>query len=388
MKHILFSALIFITLSATAQTFENFTTVNGLINNNVYSVCVDQDNNKYFGTSSGVSVFDGTNWNNTSVISTVNAIYKDSNDTIWLGVINNGVWASTDFTNYNYYSAMNGLINNWVNVITPDNDGNLWIGTNQGASLIAGGNITNYNTENGLAGYAVLDIKVTGDGKVWFATEQGISCLFNGEWSYITTTDGLVSNDVTAIESDNSGNVWYGTDGYGISVFNGTSWHTYTTTDGLSNNTVTDLLWIDETMWVGTMSGLNRFKNNIWTKYFSWDGIVGNYIKKMDVDNEGNPWIGTTEGVTKITVTSGLSNVNNQEIYVYPNPAAEKLNINLNDNTNTCTISVYDLAGKLVIDETTITGNNYIDISSLKSGIYTIKTKSENYSGSIKLVKN
>lgn len=388
MKHILFSALIFITVSASAQTFENFTTENGLIDNNVYSVYVDQDNNKYFGTSSGVSLFDGTNWNNISVISTVNAIYKDSNDTIWLGVINNGVWASTDFTNYNYYSAMNGLINNWVNVITPDNDGNLWIGTNQGASFLNGENITNYNTGNGLAGYAVLDIKVTNDGMVWLATEQGISCLLNGEWTYITTTDGLVSNDITAIEFDNLGNIWYGTDGYGISVFNGTSWHTYTTTDGLSNNTITDLLWSNGTMWVGTMSGLNRFENNIWTQYFSWTGIVGNFIKQMDVDNDGNPWIGTLQGVTKITLSSGLTKFNNQEISVYPNPVFDKLNISLKDNTKACKISVYDLTGKLVIDKKTILGTNNIDISFLKSGIYTIKAEFEDHSEFGKIVKN
>lgn len=387
MKQFLFSFLILSFLSASAQTFQNFTTDNGLIDNSVYSVYVDQNNTKYFGTTSGVSVFDGTNWNNTSIISTVNAIYKDSNDTIWLGVINNGVWASTDLTNFNYLSAMNGLINNWVNVITPDNDGNLWIGTNQGASFYDGENITNYSPANDLAGYAVVDIKVTADGKVWFATEQGISCLLNDEWTYITTTDGLVNNDVSAIEFDNSGNIWFGTDGYGISVFNGTSWQTYTTTDGLSNATITDLIWIDETMWVGTMSGLNRFENNIWTQYFSWNGIVGNYIKKMDVDNDGNPWIVTTNGVTKVILASEINNENSNELSVYPNPVCDELIISLPDKENTYKISVYDITGKIVFDKIDLLENSNINFSSLQSGIYTVKAMSNDKCLSAKIVK-
>ena len=44
------------------QSITNYTTANGLVDNFVQCVTVDQNNNVWFGTISGVSMFDGTNW--------------------------------------------------------------------------------------------------------------------------------------------------------------------------------------------------------------------------------------------------------------------------------------------------------------------------------------
>ena len=58
-----------ITLSAVlifgnlfAQTITNYTTTDGLLNDNVICVAVDGSNTLWFGTQMGVSVFDGVNW--------------------------------------------------------------------------------------------------------------------------------------------------------------------------------------------------------------------------------------------------------------------------------------------------------------------------------------
>ncbi len=39
-----------------------YTTDDGLADNNVSSIAIDSEGNKWFGTRGGVSIFDGTNW--------------------------------------------------------------------------------------------------------------------------------------------------------------------------------------------------------------------------------------------------------------------------------------------------------------------------------------
>jgi ligand-binding sensor domain-containing protein len=57
---------------------------------------------------------------------------------------------------------------------------------------------TVYNSRNSdLASDAVRDILIAHDGVVWFATKNGLSVLSNGAWSTYYATNGLPSNGIT-----------------------------------------------------------------------------------------------------------------------------------------------------------------------------------------------
>ena len=89
-----------------------------MANNSVYSIMEDKTGNLWFGTSGGVSRYDGKS-----------------------------------FTNY---TTAQGLANNIVISITEDKTGNLWFGTaGGGVSRYDGKSFTNFTTEQGLANNTV-----------------------------------------------------------------------------------------------------------------------------------------------------------------------------------------------------------------------------------------
>ena len=84
--------LVFSGLVSNAQTFTNYTTLEGLSHNNVTCLAADASDNIWFGTQEGVSFFDGTNWtvyttakNAGLVHNTISAISVVSNGDIWVG---------------------------------------------------------------------------------------------------------------------------------------------------------------------------------------------------------------------------------------------------------------------------------------------------------------
>lgn len=83
-----------------AQTFTNYTTNEGLPDNNVNGVAIDTSDVKWFGTQAGVAKF---------------------ND-----------------TTFTVYTTANGLIDNYINCIAADKNNNVWAGTDYGVSRFDG----------------------------------------------------------------------------------------------------------------------------------------------------------------------------------------------------------------------------------------------------------
>jgi hypothetical protein len=74
--------------------------------------------------------------------------------------------------------------------------------------------------------------------------------------------------------------------------------------------------------------------------------------------------------INSAEITTGTDNNSVTEPVLYPNPAKDKLYLK-NSRTGESNVYVYDLQGNLVLN--TVTDANSIDISGLKSGMYTVK---------------
>jgi streptogramin lyase len=126
-----------------AQNFTNYSTASTsstLCNNEVNTIVIDAQGNKWFGTAGGVSKFDGTNWttyNTTNGLTDNNSIVVtiDSDGNKWIGTQIGGA-SKFDGTNWINYSQINGLINNQVRTIAIDLQGNKWFGTGAGLSKL------------------------------------------------------------------------------------------------------------------------------------------------------------------------------------------------------------------------------------------------------------
>ncbi|MFQ5949869.1 MAG: two-component regulator propeller domain-containing protein, partial [Nitrospiria bacterium] len=106
--------------------------------NYVFSMAIDHDGNKWFGTwGGGVSRFDGVEWQS--------------------------------------YTTKDGLAGNIVFAITVDpSDGAVWFGTNHGASRFDGRNWTSLTLEDGLADENVYAIAIDADQRVWLGEKGGV----------------------------------------------------------------------------------------------------------------------------------------------------------------------------------------------------------------------
>lgn len=92
---------------------------------------------------------------------------------------------------------------------------------------------------------------------------------------------------------------------------------------------------------------------------------------------------------TVSTLPSGIANYNELAAKVYPNPTTGNIRIELAEELSCSTqATVYDVFGKQLISEQ-LTGNNFnMDLSSLASGVYTLRiVNAEGLNSTIKIVK-
>ena len=241
--------------------------------NRVNAIAIDAEGNKWFGTSQGVSKFDGTNWTtyNTSnsglAFNYISAVAVDQAGNVWFGT-RLSTWAAEDgygVCKFDGGYCTNYLVDSAINAIAVDNSNNVWVGTDwDGVYKFNGATWTNYPASSGLASNHVLSIAIDNadvkwfggctDGTEWcpdFGCRAAVASRLDVGWA----TYSPVGKQVYAIAIDWAGNVWFGSDA-GVSKFDGT-----------------------------------------WTLYDSSNTeLASDYIKAIAVDNEGNIWFGTYLG--------------------------------------------------------------------------------------------
>lgn len=98
----------------------------------------------------------------------------------------------------------------------------------------------------------------------------------------------------------------------------------------------------------------------------------------------------TINGCTEKSNCFNVRSLNEAHSYVtiaslYPNPVKDQLNITL--STDEANLKIYDIDGKLIINESLTSRENTIDTSNLKSGLYFSIIKSRNITNTQKLTK-
>ena len=319
-------------------TWTTYKQSDGLAYDYVLSLAPDGDN-MWFGTTRGVSVFDGTTWTtyNTSnsdlVSNRVNAIAIDQEGNKWFGTmggvskLNDGGTPhnKSDDTWTTYTTSNSGLVFNKISSVAVDQAGNKWFGTRlsdgygYGVSKFTGGSWMTYNTSNrALASDSVNAIVADLSGNVWVATTTGGVSKYNGtSWTTYRASSGLASDHVWAIAVDGADVKWFGgcTDGYdewcdylncvdaAVSRFDGSAWTTYIAAySGLVGSDISAVAidwWGNK--WFGTKYygyGINKFDGANWTLYNSSNvpELESDIITAIAVDNEGNIWVGTYGG--------------------------------------------------------------------------------------------
>ena len=122
---------------------------------------------------------------------------------------------------------------------------------------------------------------------------------------------------------------------------------------------------------------------------YMWKAINGNILSGQGTNLVEVKWLSNGTGILNcivydnqmkcsdsskytVNISTGINNVKNANIKIYPNPTNNIINFEgLTKNENN-TIQIFDVQGKLVIIKT-ITEKGTIDLSELNKGVYVIK---------------
>lgn len=200
----------------TRESWEAFTVENtqgGLIDDWVYAIELGEDANVWFGTESGVSLYDGKTWRSWNHKKGLGAPYETVKKD------NQGVMSQ--FEGAHHTQHLPGLPNisqpdfrpNYVVSMLLDKKRRLWIGTwGGGLAMLDTRNfkIRNYTVRDGLPGNFILALKQGPLGDLWIGSNGGLSRFDGKTFVNHSKINGLVSNFTFSIEFGQQRALWVG----------------------------------------------------------------------------------------------------------------------------------------------------------------------------------
>ena len=271
-----------------------------------------EDGNIYVGTT------DGKIFINNASISDFSLFYHSIsnhvtticyiNNTIWIGLGDSGVEVvNIDgklITQYKEeYSGTKHISGNRIRDIVKRKNGEIWIGTSQGISVIDSKGIhsINQNLHSGLPHVGAFDLYVDKNDGVWVGTWSGglayyIEHNFNFPHIRIIRNNETVSRSViSSFAEDKDGSIWVGIENYGLEKFNPDNMTFFEKESQTKQWPISRIKSIasdnNNQHWIGTLyEGLWSLKNN---KIDRRGNISGIFSSVLAVDD--GVWIGTRE---------------------------------------------------------------------------------------------
>lgn len=175
-------------------------------------------------------------------------------------------------------------------------------------------NFKNITSEDGLSQGTVETIIQDDQGYIWLGTNDGL-CRYNGYKFKIYKHDEELENSITNnyivdIKQDNSGNIWVGT-ANGLSKIDTktdliTNYNMNDEEKSLSHYNIGDILITKSgDVLVGTSDGLNIYneKKDEFYRIFNKDSdLSSQFIRSLAEDENQNIWVATNNGIDKIDI--------------------------------------------------------------------------------------
>ena len=303
----------------------------------------------WIGSYGGLIRYDGSSFeriDSTTGIASVVSLYVDSRDRLWIGTNDSGAFVM-DKGEYTPFNKESGLRSLSVRAFSEDSDGNIYIATTKGISVIDKDlRLTNIEDEK-IADAYVWEINAGSDGKLYCNTNNNeVFTLKGGRLDEYYTAEDLGIADATCVMPDDAepGKVYIGTEE--STVYHGTL------SDRLNDRTSVDLAPlaycksitpIDGQVWVTTDSGIGIIRDG--KPYVLEDLPMTHSVDEMMTDYQGNLWFTSSrQGVMKI--------VRNRFLDIFEKYGLEPAVVNTTCKHRSLLYIGTD-AGLIIIDEST-----------------------------------
>jgi len=251
----------------------------------VYSIVKDNKNRTWFGTISGISIFNAID----------RSFIHITNDTI----------------EKKYYCIINKkLQNKGINYLTKDVNGNIWCGTQSGVNVFSDTTIIDNNTElKKLDNIPIYHIFQDNRRNIWFSTQQGLF-YYNGKiLTHLIQNKTFEEGQINSVIQDNKNNYWIATK-EGVYFYNLKEVEKIDKSKGLISDNIYSLT-TDKTsnyIFIGTNQGLDKLNLNTFYSskkieirhYGKYEGFLGLDCNRNAnyKDSIGRIWFGTVDGIT------------------------------------------------------------------------------------------
>jgi ligand-binding sensor domain-containing protein len=276
------------------NSFTNFTVVDGLNNNFVWSILEDKNGNIWVGTGEGVALYDGKSFTNLTMRQSFGekaiwSLLEDKHGRIWISTHDQGTFFY-DGKSFTQLTSLDRIINernltlSSLNGMAEDKAGNLWFASwppaGEGLSRYDGQTITRFTDKHGLTDnlfHCVIEDK---SGTLWIGSRNHGVFRYDAHlpdgpensFTHISDKDGPGDDCIYSILEDKSGNIWFATERNGVYRYDGKSFINFSDYGVDEGQPILD-------------SSLNFLTTKKRPSYLSVFSLVE--------DKDGNIWIGT-----------------------------------------------------------------------------------------------
>lgn len=280
-------------------------TEDGLPENTVQAFAQTPDHYLWIGTAGGLVRFDGERFvvfdrENTKQIheNSIFCLTVARDGTLWAGTEGGGLLRYKNGT-FRSYGEDEGLTNGFVRSIVEDHAGTLWIGTDAGLFRLDGDRVVRVDGKDGFPLIAVHAIYEDYSRRLWVGGSRVL--MIEGSHYQEFHLGGSPSADrVKSILETTDGTLWVGT-------VSGLQRLGFSSSEFRRVNEITSTVRVlreddSHTLWIGTIgAGLIRFRDGTFTRIATPVDPPSSTILAVLQDDEQNIWIGLQTGLLRLS---------------------------------------------------------------------------------------
>jgi signal transduction histidine kinase/ligand-binding sensor domain-containing protein len=329
------------TLDVSQYAHTSWTVADGFAKGPIYSIAQTPDGYLWLGTEFGLLRFDGvrtTPWPSDRLLPStkIRTLRSGRDGTLWIGTTKGlASWKDGKLTVYAELAdhhitttievhdgtiwtigltpptgelcrIRNGEVRCWgkdrlfgsrVATLYEDRKGNLWFGELHGVWQWNEGHPRFYRLPSD---QFVRALSEDSDGVLLVLLSGTIHRLVDGELREVCRLPGASGQLTTSVQvlRDRDGGLWIGALGGGLTHLQQGQIDQFSQSDGLSSNTIEGLFQDREgNIWVGTNSGLDRFREFSVTPGTLRQGFSSLYVMAVLASRDGSIWLRTVDGV-------------------------------------------------------------------------------------------
>lgn len=281
---------------AQQSSYVQYDTKDGLAQSQVRAIAQDNKGYLWIGTLGGLSRFDGYEFQNFSTedglpANQINCLLQGE-DYFWIG--STGSLCRRSGLGFTTIPLPEDFRRSKIFDLEEDPHGNLWIAlAGEGLLKFDGENFEIFNVNKGLPNNYIRSIQLAPDGALWVGTREGIVLIEDDEvksppvpeLSFPSVADILFTTDGLAVIC---------TFGNGFILVDDKTITQFTSATGLPSDHIRCAAELPNgELWLGAKEGLIRYEFGEFTVLREEQGLPYANIKSLDVDREGNLWVGT-----------------------------------------------------------------------------------------------